>query len=111
MKCANCKADAFYIYKITEHTKVLYCKSHLPKFLEPLRKAGNLETTEAFKAASNAVLKSLSLSESVKKEAVVEPETVVESEAVVEESIEEVLPPKPKRKKAEPKVEEDASNS
>ena len=50
MKCANCKKDAFYIYQITENAEILYCNTHLPKFLEHAKKAGLLKTTEALKS-------------------------------------------------------------
>ena len=50
MKCANCKKDAFYIYQITENAQILYCNTHLPKFLEQAKKAGLLQTTEALKS-------------------------------------------------------------
>ena len=50
MKCANCKKDAFYIYQITEDAQILYCNTHLPKFLEQAKKAGLLKTTEALKS-------------------------------------------------------------
>ncbi len=50
MQCANCKKDAFYIYQITEDAQILYCNTHLPKFLEQAKKAGLLKTTEALKS-------------------------------------------------------------
>ena len=50
MKCANCKKDAFYIYQLTENAQILYCNTHLPKFLEQAKKAGLLKTTEALKS-------------------------------------------------------------
>ncbi len=118
MKCANCKNDAFYIYKLNEDSQILYCKKHLPRFLEPLRRAGNLETTAAFKQKAKETRQILNygsvLPETVEEpvvEAVVEPEVVVESEAVVDEAVVEEKP-KP-RKKSKPKVElaEDEVNS
>ena len=48
MKCANCDSPALYVYQITLDTHIEYCSKHLPKFLEPLRKAGNLKTTDEF---------------------------------------------------------------
>ena len=48
MTCANCESLALYVYQITHETHILYCNKHLPKFLEPLRKAGNLKTTDEF---------------------------------------------------------------
>jgi cell division septation protein DedD len=50
MKCANCKKDAFYIYQVTGNSQILYCNTHLPKFLEQAKKAGLLKTTEALKS-------------------------------------------------------------
>jgi hypothetical protein len=130
MKCANCKLDALYFYKLTASKKIPYCKGHLPKFLEPLRKAGNLETTDALKKLSENNVKALSLRNSIKPVVVAEPvsEEAVTEEVVAEEVVEAVVetpaepvieavveentePPKPKRKKAAPKVAEDASNS
>lgn len=48
MKCANCDSSALYVYQITLDAHIEYCAKHLPKFLEPLRKAGNLKTTDEF---------------------------------------------------------------
>lgn len=48
MKCANCDADAFYIYRLTLEKEILYCKKHLPSFLEDRRKAGLLPTTDTY---------------------------------------------------------------
>ena len=59
MKCANCKKDAFYIYQITENAKILYCNTHLPKFLEHAKKAGLLQTTEALKSVLEEGLKKI----------------------------------------------------
>jgi hypothetical protein len=49
MKCANCDADAFYVYKLTVTKDILYCAKHLPSFLENRRKAGLLQTTDTYK--------------------------------------------------------------
>ena len=38
MKCANCDADAFYVYKLTLNKDILYCAKHLPAFLEDRKK-------------------------------------------------------------------------
>jgi len=59
MKCANCKKDAFYIYQITENAQILYCNTHLPKFLEHAKKAGLLQTTEALKSVLEEGLKKI----------------------------------------------------
>jgi hypothetical protein len=76
MKCANCKKDAFYIYQITENAQILYCNTHLPKFLEHAKKAGLLQTTEALKSALEEGFKNIL---STPKEPVVEPELVLET--------------------------------
>ncbi len=59
MKCANCKKDAFYIYQITENAQILYCNTHLPKFLEHAKKAGLLKTTESLKKVLEEGLKNI----------------------------------------------------
>jgi len=43
MKCANCKNDASYIYRITFEKSLYYCKKDLPRFLEERRRAGFLD--------------------------------------------------------------------
>jgi hypothetical protein len=45
--CANCEADALYMYDITESSAVFYCDEHLPKFLYARRSAGTLSKTTA----------------------------------------------------------------
>lgn len=59
MKCANCKKDAFYIYQVTNNSQILYCNTHLPKFLEHAKKAGLLKTTEALKSVLEEGLKNI----------------------------------------------------
>jgi hypothetical protein len=76
MKCVNCDSTAFYIYQITNQVDVFYCGKHLPKFLEPRRRAGLLKTTEQLKLDQDSAIAALS-----------------------PEPIEEGLAPKPKRKK------------
>jgi len=80
MKCANCKKDAFYIYQITENAQILYCNTHLPKFLEHAKKAGLLQTTEALKSV---------LEEGLKK---------ITNTPVVEPEVEETPTPTPTKK-------------
>ena len=46
MKCANCDDTALYEYKLVENKSIFYCGKHLPKFLDGLRKSGNLPTTK-----------------------------------------------------------------
>jgi hypothetical protein len=45
MKCANCKKDAMYEYKITTDKSVFYCGNDLPAFLDARKKAGLLTLT------------------------------------------------------------------
>lgn len=46
MKCANCDDTSLYEYKIVENKSIFYCDKHLPKFLDGMRRAGNLATTQ-----------------------------------------------------------------
>jgi hypothetical protein len=46
MKCANCEEASLYEYKLVENKSIFYCGKHLPKFLNELRKAGNLHITQ-----------------------------------------------------------------
>jgi hypothetical protein len=59
MKCANCKNDAVYIYRITADVFTPYCLKDLPKFLSERRKAGLLETTEEYKKMMTEVTPTL----------------------------------------------------
>ena len=47
MSCASCKKDAMYEYRLTRGKSIFYCGTHLPRFLEPQRKAGLLKITES----------------------------------------------------------------
>ena len=77
MKCANCAADAFYIYKLTLNKEILYCRKHLPAFLEDRRKAGLLQTTDTYKTIVEEGKQNLAapVVEAVVEEPVAEPET------------------------------------
>lgn len=46
MKCSNCSDKALYEYRLTQAVSQFYCGSHLPRFLEPRRKAGALTITQ-----------------------------------------------------------------
>ena len=59
MKCANCDADAFYVYKLTLNKDILYCAKHLPAFLEDRKNAGLLPTTETYKTIVEEGIKNL----------------------------------------------------
>jgi hypothetical protein len=74
MKCANCVNDAFFEYRITKKKSIFYCGQHLPRFLEPQRKAGHLTLTPAMADAEESMLEKLTYQE-----------PVVEEEIVVEE--------------------------
>lgn len=69
MNCANCTTPAMYEYKIAEVKSVFYCSKHLPRFLEPLRKAGNLALTAHSVSENESALAQLSPSKSKKKSA------------------------------------------
>lgn len=104
MKCVNCKKDGLYIYHITKKSTQTYCGGCLPKFLEPLRKAGNLKTTEAYSEQGQKNLDAIRTTPIVEKP-IVEP--IVE--AVVEETIVEEKP-KPKKKSAPKKAENETTS-
>jgi hypothetical protein len=93
MKCANCKKDAFYIYQITENAQILYCNTHLPKFLEHAKKAGLLQTTEALKSV---------LEEGLKK---------ITNTPVVEPEVEETPTPTPTKKPTKKAATKNDTNS
>ena len=97
MKCANCSKDAFYVYQLTAQTQVLYCNTHLPKFLEQAKNAGLLKTTDALKSAIEEGLKNIS------KPSVKPP--VEEPQAVEEPVTEEAPAEKPKKKATKKKAE------
>lgn len=44
--CANCPAEAFYRYQVTDNYGIDYCQQHLPAFLRPQRDAGLLAIPE-----------------------------------------------------------------
>lgn len=44
--CANCPAEAFYRYQVTDNYGIDYCQQHLPAFLRPQRDAGLLALPE-----------------------------------------------------------------
>ena len=74
MKCANCVNDAFFEYRITKKKSIFYCGQHLPRFLEPQRKAGHLTLTPAMADAEESMLEKLTFQETVVEEVVPEPE-------------------------------------
>lgn len=68
MKCANCVNDAFFEYRITKKKSIFYCGQHLPRFLEPQRKAGLLTLTPAMADAEESMLQKLTSEELVVEE-------------------------------------------
>lgn len=88
MKCANCTSAAIHEYKISQNTSVLYCNKHLPKFLDPLRKAGNLtigrDLEPAAEPASEPSVKPKKKNKAPEPQVTIEPEPVVEPEVSVE---------------------------
>ena len=47
MKCANCTADAFYVYEVTPGFPTYFCSLHLPRFLKDQRHGGAVKKYEA----------------------------------------------------------------
>ena len=84
-KCANCKNDALYEYKVTLNNSLLYCGKDLPKFLESRKKAMLITTTDAYTKANEEALAVLQIKPS-------------ESEPIVEKT---PAPKKKTKKKAE----------
>ena len=60
MKCANCKNEASYEYRVTQTKSLFYCGKDLPKFLEERKKAGLLKITEKFNQDLATALETLS---------------------------------------------------
>lgn len=89
MKCANCVNDAFFEYRITKKKSIFYCGQHLPRFLEPQRKAGHLTITPAMADAEESMLEKLT-----------HQAPAVEEEAIVAEVVPEPEKPAPVKKAA-----------
>jgi hypothetical protein len=92
MKCVNCSNDALYQYKISDVDSMLYCGTHLPRFLESQRKAGSLAITPAFTSLREEAFASLA---------------PVAEEAPVEEPVEEEVQVKVTKKTAAKKSVEE----
>ena len=56
MNCVNCSTTALYEYRITHDKSMFYCGAHLPRFLEPRRRAGSLQITDALNAELTSAL-------------------------------------------------------
>lgn len=63
MKCANCVNAAHFEYRITKKKSIFYCGQHLPRFLEPQRKAGLLTITPEMVDAEESMIEKLGPSE------------------------------------------------
>lgn len=93
MKCANCDEMSMYEYKLVQDKSIFYCGKHLPRFLDSMRKAGNLATTphmtdtvdDALATLETASSKSKKKAKSSKEEA---EEPVVEEPAAEEPAAE-----------------------
>jgi len=59
MKCANCDANALYVYRVTLNKSLYYCGKDLPKFLEERKKAGLLKLTDQFKVEHDSAIELL----------------------------------------------------
>lgn len=92
MKCANCKADALYVYQVTPTSQIVYCNTHLPSFLLKAKKAGLLQKTDALKTVLEEGLKNIATPAPV-------------AEAVEEPVVEEAPVPAPKKKATKKKAE------
>ena len=83
MKCANCTKDAIYQYSLAESSIIYYCQRHLPKFLEPLRRAGSLFIRSDYGSA----VKPKKKAKAAEPEITPEPEVIPEPEVTVEPEI------------------------
>lgn len=83
-KCANCAADAHYVYEVTDSHSIQYCQYHLPAFLNKLLKIGALKTTAEFEKAKAVALEAVSVKPS--KKAAVEAVAPVAEEPEKEET-------------------------
>ena len=81
MKCANCDELSMYEYKLVQDKSIFYCGKHLPKFLDGLRKAGNLPTTQHLTDSVEDALSALDTSSKIKKKAKAKEESEVEEPA------------------------------
>ena len=77
MLCAHCSNPALFIYEITPDVNVKYCDNHLPRFLEPRKKAGLLKTTDEWQKGLEDISQTLAVPSTVS-----EPQEEVVSEEV-----------------------------
>lgn len=86
MKCANCEETSLYEYRLVENKSIFYCGKHLPKFLDGLKKAGNLPTTQQMTDSVEEALSILDIdSEKPKKKSKAKTEEVPAEEPAAEE--------------------------
>ena len=83
--CANCSDSATYIYEISEAHTILYCGTHLPKFLNDRKNAGTLKTTSEAVQEKSGAFEALAPKSSKKSSKAVVEEVPVVEEPVVEE--------------------------
>lgn len=89
MKCANCDEKSLYEYKLVQDKSIFYCGKHLPKFLNSLRKAGNLATTQHMADSVEEALDILSTEPKPKKKKTTKDEEPVLVEEPAPEEINE----------------------
>lgn len=91
MKCANCEEASLYEYRLVEKKSIFYCGKHLPKFLNELKKAGNLPTTQHMTDSVEDALSALDIDaeKSKKKSKAKAEEAPVEEPAAEEPPAEE----------------------
>lgn len=83
-KCANCEAEAYYVYTVTPDFAQEFCADHLPRFLSGKDYQHMVSTTAAFDVAKQALL-APPVAEPV-VEPVTEPEAAVEDDLHVDET-------------------------
>jgi hypothetical protein len=84
MKCVNCDDISLYEYRLVQDKSLFYCGKHLPKFLDGMRKAGNLPTTTHMTDTVDDALATLETAPAKSKKKSKAAKTEVE-ESVVEE--------------------------
>lgn len=55
MTCANCDADALWVYENPGSDDLPFCDKHLPAFLRPLATAGLLRSTDRYDSVKQEV--------------------------------------------------------
>jgi hypothetical protein len=93
--CANCEADAPYVYQITPYYGISYCKNHTPNFLKPQLVAGNLDNPaySIEEPIIEEVVEPTPLTKSSKKKAPLVEEPAIVEEVIAEPASEEAVVP------------------